>query len=86
MNFCPSCGKPFEEESDDGRRERSGLWYILPFFFGIIGALIMYFSVKEDDPRMANYGMVFGLIMMVIGGIIMYAIFVSSLSSLYRGL
>ena len=29
-------------------------WYILPIFFGVIGGLIMYFILKDKNPKMAK--------------------------------
>ena len=55
-------------------RPRSNWWYLLPIFFGIIGGLISYFAIKNDDQLKAKYCLCVGLLLSisVIGGIIAY--------------
>ena len=57
-------------------RTRSNWWYLLPIVFSIIGGLISYFAIKNDDPKKAKYCLSVGLIMSFafIGGIIAYFI------------
>ena len=35
-------------------RKRSNLWFLLPIFFNVIGGVIAYFIIKDDDPRKAK--------------------------------
>ena len=42
------------------------LWYLVPFFFSILGGIIAYVGVKNDDEGMAGNLLVFGVIMFVI--------------------
>jgi hypothetical protein len=42
------------------------LWYLVPFFFSILGGIIAYVGVKNDDEGMAGNLLVFGIIMFVI--------------------
>ena len=35
-------------------KNRSGLWYLVPILFGIIGGVIAYFVIKQDDPKKAK--------------------------------
>ena len=44
--------------------EKSPFWLLLPVFFSIVGGLIAYFFIKEDDPKLANYCIATGLIML----------------------
>jgi len=44
------------------KHERSFAWYLLPLFFGLLGGIIAYFVVKEDNKRMANYCIAIGLV------------------------
>ena len=57
-------------------RPRSNWWYLLPIFFGIIGGLIAYFAIKNDDQLKAKYCLSVGLLLSIsiIGGIIAYFI------------
>ncbi len=45
---------------------RSGLWYILPIFFGIIGGVIAYFVIKQDDPDKAKNCLYLGIVLLII--------------------
>jgi len=77
--FCRKCGEQvFERESkcpkcenllipDNVIQQHSGAWFLLPFFFGIIGGIIAYFAVKEDNKREANQYLIVGIIMSIIG-------------------
>ena len=44
----------------------SKAWYLLPIFFGLIGGLIMFFVLKDEDRRMAKKGAVVGIILTVV--------------------
>lgn len=35
-------------------RPRSSAWYLLPIFFSILGGLISYFALRNDDPSKAK--------------------------------
>jgi len=53
---------------------RSNWWYLLPILFGIIGGVIAYFVIKNDDLKKAKTCLCIGLLAFlgVIGGIISY--------------
>lgn len=53
-------------------RRRSSLWFLLPIFFNVIGGVIAYFVIKDDDPRKAKNCLLLGIILTVIS----FAIFV----------
>jgi len=57
-------------------KPRSNWWYLLPILFNIIGGLISYFAIKNDDPKKAKYCLCIGLVLTLgfIGGIIGYFI------------
>jgi len=46
--------------------KRSGLWYILPIFIGIIGGVIAYFVIKDDDPSKAKNCLYLGIVLLAI--------------------
>jgi len=47
------------------KKSPSKAWYLLPIFFTIIGGLIMYLVLKDDDRRMAKKGLYLGIILTV---------------------
>lgn len=51
----------------DTQRKRSALWYLLPIFLGIVGGVIGYFAVRNDDPVMAKRILILGAIMFGVG-------------------
>ena len=48
----------------DGReseeRRRSGAWFLLPIFLGIVGGVIAYFVLRHDDPSKAKNCLLLG--------------------------
>ncbi|HSD05471.1 MAG TPA: hypothetical protein VLB45_06955 [Nitrosopumilaceae archaeon] len=53
-------------------RKRSSFWFLLPIFFNVIGGVIAYFIIKDDDPRKAKNCLLLGIILTAIS----FAIFV----------
>jgi 4-hydroxybenzoate polyprenyltransferase len=47
-------------------RKRSSLWFLLPIFFNVIGGIIAYFIIKDDDPRKAKNCLLLGIILTAI--------------------
>jgi hypothetical protein len=43
------------------RAKPSALWWLVPFLFGIIGGIIAYVGVKDDDRNMAENLLIFGI-------------------------
>lgn len=35
-------------------KQRSRAWYLVPLFFGIIGSIVAWLAVKEDDPPLGR--------------------------------
>jgi len=48
-------------------RQRSNWWYLLPIFLGIIGGIIAYFVLRNDDRQKAKKCLYLGLILGAIG-------------------
>ena len=47
-------------------RKRSSLWFLLPILFNIIGGVIAYFIIKDDDPNKAKNCLWLGIILSAI--------------------
>jgi hypothetical protein len=48
-------------------KRRSNWWYLLPILLGIIGGLIAYFAIRNDDREKAKKCMYLGLILLAVG-------------------
>jgi len=72
VKFCSKCGSevnPSNPRFDTyrPRKERSGLWYLVPILFSLIGGIIAYLVVKDDDPKLAENCLIVGIILFAIG-------------------
>ena len=47
-------------------KSRSSFWFLLPIFFNIIGGVIAFFVIREDDPKKARNCLYLGIILTVI--------------------
>jgi len=56
-------------------RIRSRWWYVLPIFFGLIGAIIAYFAIRRDDPQKAKKCLYLGIILTAINIIVNISLF-----------
>jgi hypothetical protein len=52
------------------KKRPSKAWYLLPIFLSIIGGLIMFFVLRNDDRQMAKNGLILGIILTVAGIVI----------------
>jgi hypothetical protein len=69
-DVCTHCGRLVKEQlrsASQGTKKRSGWWYLLPIFFSIIGGIIAYFILKEDDPKLAKNCLILGIIITAVG-------------------
>ena len=48
-------------------KTRSNFWFLLPIFLGLIGGLIAYFVLRQDDPKKAKNCLYLGIILAIIG-------------------
>ena len=65
-------------------KPRSNAWFLLPIFLGIIGGIIAFFILRNDDPRKARNCLYLGIVLMIIG-IIFNIIVASSIPGLDSG-
>lgn len=71
-DVCTNCGKIVEkpkvtESYSESINRPTKAWYLVPIFFGIMGGLVMYLVLKDEDKRMAKKGLVLGIILGAIG-------------------
>ena len=65
-------------------RPRSNGWFLLPIFLGLIGGVIAFFILRNDDPKKAKNCLYLGISMMLIG-IIFNIIIAGSIPELDSG-
>ena len=51
-------------------KERSNWWYLVPIFLGLIGGIVAYFALRNDDREKAKNCLFLGIILGVIGIIV----------------
>jgi succinate dehydrogenase/fumarate reductase cytochrome b subunit len=47
-------------------KRRSSFWFLLPIVFNVIGGIIVFFVIKEDDPKKAKNCLYLGIILAAI--------------------
>ena len=52
------------------RKERSSWWYLFPIFLGLIGGIIAYFVLRNDDRKKAKNCLYIGIILAFMGLIV----------------
>jgi hypothetical protein len=52
--------------SSDHIKQKSILWYLLPILFSVIGGVIAYFVLRDDDPSKAKNCLWLGIILVII--------------------
>ena len=48
-------------------KERRNWWYLVPIFLGLIGGIVAYFALRNDDRRKAKNCLFLGIILGVLG-------------------
>ena len=57
-------------------------WYLVPFFFNILGGIIGYVAVRNEDRQMANRLLIFGIVMFVVALVLTFVLPLMMLLSL----
>jgi len=52
------------------KKLKSNAWFLLPIFFGIIGGIIAFWVLRNNDPHKAKNCLYLGIVFMVIGIIV----------------
>jgi len=65
-------------------KSRSNLWFLLPIFLGLIGGIIAYFILRNDDPKKAKNCLYLGIVLAVIG-IVLNFILISQFPEIEEG-
>lgn len=47
-------------------RRRSSLWFLLPVVFNILGGIVAYFAIRDDDPKKAKSCLLLGIVLAAI--------------------
>ena len=47
-------------------KRRSSFWFLLPIVFNVIGGIIAFFVIREDDPKKAKNCLYLGIILCII--------------------
>lgn len=50
---------------NEATRKRSPMWYELPILFSILGGIIAYFAIRNDDPVKAKRCIIIGLAFLI---------------------
>ena len=58
----------------EGSKKRSSAWYLLPIFFHLIGGVIAFFAIRNDDPQKAKRCLILGGILLAVNIIIAIAL------------
>ena len=66
--------------------QRSNWWYLVPIFLGIIGGIIAYFALRNDDRQKAKKCLYVGLVLFAIGIIVDLTVLTSGIAEEQFGL
>ncbi|HLB71703.1 MAG TPA: zinc ribbon domain-containing protein [Candidatus Methanoperedens sp.] len=67
--FCGKCGTVIRTTQTGSNP--SGAWYLVPFFFGILGGIIGYFAMRDKNKGMANNLLIVGIVSSIFWWIIL---------------
>ncbi len=53
-------------------KRRSSFWFLLPILFNVVGGVIAFFIIKEDDPKKAKNCLYLGIILAAIPVVLIF--------------
>ncbi len=66
-DICPNCKTQYEEIDKDQKKKKSNAeWYTISILLGILGGLIAYASIKNENPTAARDCLLTGIVVSVI--------------------
>ena len=65
-SFCNKCGKQIGANTSGITKTRSKWWFLLPILFHVVGGVIAYFVIRDDDPKLAKNCLWLGIIISAI--------------------
>jgi len=66
-NFCTFCGVGTKSDNGHKKKEPVFIWYGVATLFGIIGGIIGFLVLRNDNPPSARNCLVIGIITSIIG-------------------
>ncbi len=64
--FCQTCGA-VSHVIEPTKNRPTRAWYLMPIFFSILGGIIGYFAVRNDDRKFANRLFIVGIVLFLVG-------------------
>ena len=71
--ICPKCGVEQAPPAKEVVRHTAA-WYLIPLVLGIIGGIIGYIVIKDDDKGMANNLLILGIVMTFVIPIVFFVV------------
>ena len=51
-------------------KQRGNAWFLLPIILGIVGGVIAFFVLRQDDPAKAKNCLYIGIALMLVGTVL----------------
>lgn len=80
-DVCLNCGKLVKESTQ--KRKDDKIWYLLPILIGIVGGIIAYLILKEDNPQFAKKCLMIGIILTIVSIVLWFVISALWISMIY---
>jgi len=80
--LCDDCLEPIRKSMEpiktsqqkDSKERPTRLLYLVPIFMGLLGGILMYIAVKDQNQEMANDGMFLGMCITILGVFLYFVI------------